>query len=82
MLLDLQNNRDVDYDHVRQSDSDNASMGDASSECDDSMGDASSECDDSEGCYDDENDTMHAALGGASVPMLESVGVRALFSCL
>jgi hypothetical protein len=82
MLLDLQNNRDVDYDHVRESDSDSASMGDASSECDDSMGDASSECDDSEGCYDDENDTMHAALGGASVPMLESVGVRALFSCL
>ena len=54
---------------MRESDSDSASMGDASSECDDS-----------EGCYDDENDTMHAALGGASVPMLESVGVRALFS--
>ena len=32
--------------------------------------------------YDDDDDTMHAALGGASVPMLESAGVRALLSWL
>jgi hypothetical protein len=70
MLLDSQNNRDVDYDHVRESDSDSASMGDATSECDDS-----------DGCYEDQEDRLHAMLEESRVPMLESDGVRALFSC-
>ena len=81
MLLDLQNDRDVDYgrgDLMRESDSDSASMGDASAECDDSEG-CYDDSEDWESYDDDENDTVHAALGGACVPLSDSAAVRALF---
>jgi hypothetical protein len=81
MLLDMQNDRDVDYgrgDLMRESDSDSASMGDASAECDDSEG-CYDDSEDWESYDDDENDTVHAALGGACVPLSDSAAVRALF---
>ena len=74
MLLDLENDRDVDYDRgdlMREADSDG-----------ESMGDCISECADSEGCYEDEEARLHAMLGEGSVPMSESAGMRALFPCL
>ena len=74
MLLDLENDRDVDYDRgdlMREADSDG-----------ESMGDSISECADSEGCYEDEEARLHAMLGEGSVPMSESAGMRALFPCL
>ena len=74
MLLDLENDRDADYDRgdlMRESDSDG-----------ESMGDSISECADSEGCYEDEEARLHAMLGEGSVPMSESAGMRVLFPCL
>ena len=62
-----------DYDRgdlMRESDSDA-----------ESMGGATSECGDSDGCYEDQEDRLHAMLEESRAPMLESNGVRALFSC-
>ena len=46
------------------------------------MGDASAsaESDDWDGCYEDQEDRLASMLEESRVPMLESNGVRALFS--